>query len=85
MSGKMAFVALAVTNALGILGATPAVAGRDDMNDRGERGGYVLPCNLDGVNPVHHPEIFGNPAAASAYGFARSRDGAWYVRPDCRR
>jgi hypothetical protein len=81
----MAFVALAVTNALGILGATPAVAGRDDMNDRGERGGYVLPCNLDGVNPVYHPEIFGNPAAAAAYGFARSRDGAWYVRPDCRR
>jgi hypothetical protein len=85
MRGTMALVALAVTPALGILGTASAVAGRDDMNDSGERGGSVRPCSLDGVNPAHHPEIFGNPAAASAYGFSRSSDGAWQVVPNCHR
>jgi hypothetical protein len=32
-----------------------------------------------------HPEIFGNPAVAASYGFVRSRNGTWYVRPGCRR
>lgn len=82
MIGKMAFVALAVT---GVLGAASAVARDDDSDRRGERGGSVRPCSLDGVNPAYHPEIFGNPAAAAAFGFVRSRDGAWQVRPDCRR
>jgi hypothetical protein len=45
----------------------------------------VLPCSLDGVNPVHHPHIFGNPAVARSYGFVRSRDGAWHVVPNCHR
>jgi hypothetical protein len=80
----MAFVALAATIALGILGAASAAAG--DRSDRGrDRYGAVVPCSLDGVNPAYHPHIFGNPAAAYAYGFVRSRDGAWQVRPDCRR
>jgi hypothetical protein len=84
MSGRKAFVALAVTTALGILGAAPAAAGSD--RDRGrDRYGSVVPCSLDGVNPAFHPEIFGNPAAAAAYGFVRSRDGAWQVRPNCHR
>jgi hypothetical protein len=83
MSRKKAFVSLAVATALGILGVASAAA--SDRSDRGRERGYVVPCNLDGVNPVHHPEIFGNPAAASAYGFVRSRDGAWQVRPNCRR
>jgi hypothetical protein len=85
MNGKKAFAALAVTTALGILGTASAVAGKDDMNERGERGGSVVPCSLVGVNPVHHPDIFGNAATAYAYGFVRSRDGAWQVRPDCHR
>jgi hypothetical protein len=83
MSGKMAFVALAATTALGILGAASA-AGTD--RDRGrDRYGSVVPCSLVGVNPAYHPEIFGNAAAANAYGFVRSRDGAWQVRPNCHR
>jgi hypothetical protein len=45
----------------------------------------VLPCSLDGVNPVYHPHIFGNPAVARSYGFVRSRDGTWYVVPNCHR
>jgi hypothetical protein len=84
MSGKMAFVAFAVTTALGILGAAPAVA-KDDIDNRGERGGSVRPCSLDGVNPVHHPEIFGNAATALSFGFVRSRDGTWQVVPNCHR
>jgi hypothetical protein len=51
MSGRKAFVALAVTTALGILGAAPAAAGSD--RDRGrDRYGSVVPCSLDGVNPA---------------------------------
>jgi hypothetical protein len=80
------FVALAVTTGLSFLGATSTVA-KDDMDggDRGERGGsVVVPCSLSGINPAAHPEIFGNPAIAASYGFVRSRDGTWHVRPNCR-
>jgi hypothetical protein len=83
MIGNKAFVALAITTALGILGAASAVA--KDVDTRGERGGSVKPCSLDGVNPVHHPDIFGNAATAYAFGFVRSRDGTWQVGPNCRR
>jgi hypothetical protein len=77
-------LAAALATALGVLGAASAVAGRDDMNERGERGGHVVPGSLDGVNPAYHPEIFGSAATAAAYGFVRSRDGAWHVRTDWR-
>ena len=83
MIGNKAFVALAVTTTLGILGTASATAGSD--RDRGRERGYVVPCSLVGVNPVYHPEIFGNAATAYAYGFVRSRDGAWQVRPNCHR
>jgi hypothetical protein len=53
--------------------ASAALAG--DQNE--ERGGYVLPGNMDGVNPVYHPRWFPNAAqhattgtAGEAYGFA---------------
>jgi len=29
----------------------------------GERGGFVISGSTDGVNPVYHPDIFGNPNA----------------------
>jgi hypothetical protein len=45
----------------------------------------VVRCNLSGVNPAVHPEIFGNLAVAASYGFVRSRDGTWHVRPNCHR
>jgi hypothetical protein len=81
MNGKKVFVALAVTTALGILGAASAAAGSD--RDRG-REPYVVPCSLDGVNPVYHPRIFGNPAFAKAYyGFVQGRDHTWHVIPNC--
>jgi hypothetical protein len=85
MIGNKAFVALAITTALSFLGAASAVAMKDDSDQRGDRGGSVRPCSLDGVNPIHHPEIFGNAATALSFGFVRSRDGAWQVGPNCRR
>ena len=76
MSGKKAFVALAVATTLVVLGAASAAWARYNY-DREDP--YVTPCSLVGVNPAYHPEIFGNPAVARAYGFAKTRDGMWYV------
>jgi hypothetical protein len=83
MRGKKATLGLAFVTALGILAAATA-SGNEDRPDRGDdRGGSVTPCNLAGVNPAHHPEIFGNPAvAAREYGFIKSRDGTWHVEPN---
>jgi hypothetical protein len=84
MSGRKAFVAFAVTTALGFLGAASAAAGTD--RDRGPREpGSVVPCSLAGVNPVFHPEIFGNAATALSFGFVQARNGTWQVAPNCRR
>lgn len=84
MSGKKPFVAFAVTIALGFLSAASAVAGTD--RDRGGREpGSVVPCSLAGVNPVYHPEVFGNAATALSFGFVKSRDGVWQVVPNCHR
>jgi hypothetical protein len=85
MSGKKAFVAFAVTAALGILGAAPAAGGQDRPDRGDDRGGAVTPCSLAGVNPAHHPEIFGNAAAALSFGFVKSGNGTWQVVPNCHR
>jgi hypothetical protein len=85
MSGKP-FVAVAVATSVSMLAIVSAVAATDKRNDdRGGRETGVLPCSLNGVNPVYHPEIFGNAAAAASYGFVRSPNGTWQVRPGCRR
>jgi hypothetical protein len=54
-------------------------------NDSGEnnQGGFVIRCSLDGVNPVYHPGIFGNPVVAREYGFVKSRDSGWQVEKNC--
>jgi hypothetical protein len=84
MIGRKAFAALAVIAALGVLGAAPARA--TDRDDHGiERGGAVVRCSLAGVNPVHHPEVFGNAATAKSYGFVQTADGVWHVLPGCGR
>jgi hypothetical protein len=56
-------IALAAALILGTASAALA-------NDNDETGGFVLPGSMDGVNPVHHPDIFGNAGTARAYGFA---------------
>ena len=81
MSGKRALVVLAVAAGFGILGAAPAAAG--GQTRWWDRGGFVKPCSLDGVNPVFHPGIFGNRAVARSYGFVQSRDGTWHVIDNC--
>jgi hypothetical protein len=83
MIGKN-FVVLAGVTVFGVSIATSA-AGKEDVGDRRDRTGFVVPCSLDGVNPVYHPEVFSNPAVAAQYGFIRSRDGTWHVVPNCRR
>jgi hypothetical protein len=86
MCGKKALLTLAVISALGILGAATASGNMDGGDHGGGGGGGVTPCSLAGVNPAHHPEIFGNPAvAAREYGFIKSRDGTWHVEPNCHR
>jgi hypothetical protein len=39
-----------------ILGTASAALAESDRDN----GGYVLPGNMTGVNPVYHPDIFGN-------------------------
>jgi hypothetical protein len=60
-------IALATALILGTASAALAT----DSGDYG--GGFVMPGSMDGVNPAYHPGIFGNPAAAKAYGFAPTR------------
>jgi hypothetical protein len=72
-------IAIAALLTLGT--ASAALAG--DQTE--ERGGYVMPGSLDGVNPAYHRGIFGNPAVARSYGFEKSRDGTWHVRSDWHR
>ena len=68
---------------LGALAITPAAAA-SFIGDSRHKGGYVVPCSLVGVNPVYHPDVFGNPAFAKAYyGFVRGRDGTWQVQSNC--
>jgi hypothetical protein len=84
MIGKPSLAVLAVTAALGVLGATSTAWSSMIEGDRATNGGFVKPCSLDGVNPVHHPEIFGNPAAARTFGFVLGPDRAWRVMANCR-
>jgi hypothetical protein len=81
MTGNKALVVIGITTALGVLNNDSAAA-----KGRGSgHSGAVLPCSLDGINPVYHPDIFDNPAAARSYGFVKGQDGVWRVQPGCRR
>jgi hypothetical protein len=81
MSIRNAFAELAIASALIVVGSGSAAWSFGGYNFR--QGGYVIPCSLEGVNPVYHPEIFGNPAVAS-YGFVRGRNHTWSVVKNCR-
>ena len=77
-------LALAIAVAFTLCAADVAMA--NDRDDHGrERGGFVVACSLDGVNPARHPEVFANAATARSMGFVQSPDGAWHVVPNCRR
>jgi hypothetical protein len=81
MRGRKTLVLLAITTALVVLGTSSAAW--SFFGEGRFRGGYVKPCSLDGVNPVYHPDIFGNPAVARSYGFVQSRDRTWHVVSNC--
>ena len=83
MIGNKSFITLSLAAALSVLGVASATA--SDHGGRGSQGGYVVPGSLDGVNPAYHPDIFGNPATASAYGFVQAPNGTWHLRNDWRR
>jgi hypothetical protein len=74
--------ALSFVVILGALSPAPlALAGGGDNDE--QRGGFVMPCSLDGVNPVYHPRIFGDPAVARSYGFVQGADRTWHVISNC--
>ena len=82
MTANKASIVVAITAVLGVLVTSSATA--SDHEHRDGRN-YVVPCSLDGVNPVYHRDIFGDPAVARSYGFVRAADGSWHVAPGCRR
>jgi len=83
MRVKRALALSAAIAALGFVGTASALANQNSDRDR-DRGGFVTPCSLAGVNPAYHPEVFGSAAVAAQYGFVQGPGGVWHVRPDCR-
>jgi hypothetical protein len=60
---------IAFAGALVVGAASAALAG----DNSGEySGGFVIPGSMDGVNPVHHPELFPN-SARKAYDLAPAK------------
>jgi hypothetical protein len=86
---RSALALVAAVAALDVLSSTSAAWAFYDCDDDyysyfSRRCGWVVPCSLDGVNPVYHPSIFANPRIArEQYGFIRSRDGTWHVEKNC--
>src|ERR1700693_6099695 len=52
MVGNKTFITLPLAAALGVLGVASAAA--SEHGSRGDRGGFVMPGSLVGVNPVYH-------------------------------
>jgi hypothetical protein len=42
-----------------------------------ERGGFVIPGSMDGVNPVYHPDIFGNANAQATKQLLQQDRSEW--------
>jgi hypothetical protein len=78
---KKAFVGIATTAVL--LGAASAARAGMEESEKSDQGGSVSPCSLVGINPVHHPEIFGDPTVARSYGFVQGPDRVWRVDSNC--
>ncbi|HWY88965.1 MAG TPA: hypothetical protein VNX28_19785 [Gemmataceae bacterium] len=80
MNAEKHFISFAIAVGLGALGPASAAWAQAGGYDYEYEGGYVKPCSLAGVNPAYHPEVFGNPATAREFGFARSPDGTWHTQ-----
>jgi hypothetical protein len=55
MSGKKTLIAISAVLALGSVGAASVAQAGSQGEDR---GGFVMPGSMDGVNPVYHPRWF---------------------------
>jgi hypothetical protein len=82
---KSVMLAIAAALTVGTVGGVGAAKANDHDDHGRERGGFVIACSLDGVNPAFHPEVFANAATARSMGFFQSPDGVWHVLPGCRR
>jgi len=64
---------IAIAAALILGTASAALAGSENTD---ERGGFVMPGSMVGVNPAYHPDIFGTAGKAGkadkAYGYVAS-------------
>jgi hypothetical protein len=58
------FINTKIAFAVALIVGTASAALAGDQTD--ERGGFAMPGSMDGVNPVHHSDIFGD--AGRAYG-----------------
>jgi hypothetical protein len=74
VSGKKTLIAICAASALGSVGVASVAQAGGQSEDR---GGFVMPGSMDGVNPVYHPEWFGKGAnagnaapAGNAFGYA---------------
>jgi hypothetical protein len=67
MSGRNTSIAIFAVIALGVLGAATAARAGDQGE---ERGGYVVPGSMVGVNPVYHPNWFRRAGNAEPAGNA---------------
>ena len=83
MNGTRAFVLLAGIAALASL-STASTSWAQHVQKKGFQGGtgHLKHCSLSGVNPIYHPDVFGDPAVAKSYGFVQSKDGRWHVSPE---
>jgi hypothetical protein len=58
MINRKALIAFSAAITLGVLASGSAAMAFNENDGGNETGGYVLPGNLDGVNPVYHPRWF---------------------------
>jgi hypothetical protein len=79
-TGAKAFMLLAATAALSVLGNASVSWAQYSPGGGGPGGGNLERCSLSGVNPADHPNIFSNPAVARSYGFVQV-NGTWQVSP----
>jgi hypothetical protein len=59
------FINTKIAFAFALIVGTASTALANEQTE--ERGGFVMPGSMDGVNPAHHPDIFGDAGKAYNY------------------
>ena len=65
---------IALATALVLSSGVAALAASEQSEDR---GGFVIPGSMDGVNPVYHPDIFGNVNAQATKRTLQQNRSEW--------